>query len=183
MMENSGHDVAKLLSLWEGFEDSMGWQRKDLGRAGDFPVFALSNERASQGEAGGLYISTGVHGDECAPPWALLNWISSHPEILTEMPLVLIPCFNPVGLVENTRSDGEGIDLNRSFQNRELPLIAAWQDFLAGRKFRMALNLHEDYDAAGIYLYEIADDGSPGDSFLEACQGLIPRETAESVDG
>lgn len=182
-MDFSGHDVEKLLSCWEQLREKYGMHREELGTAGGFPVFALLNEKATKENDGGLYVSTGVHGDECAPPWALLKWMESSPAILTDVPLVVIPCFNPVGLIENTRRDGEDIDLNRNFQNKDLPLIAAWQKFLDGRKFDMALNLHEDYDATGIYLYEVADDGSPGDSFLSACQDLIPRETAESVDG
>ncbi len=154
-----------------------------LHEIGGYPVIALLNEQAAAGDEGGLYVSTGVHGDECAPPWALLQWAESDPSVLRDVPAVMIPCFNPVGLLENTRHDGEGVDLNRNFQNSQLPLIASWQKFLEGRKFSMALNLHEDYDATGIYLYEIADDGSPGDEFMSACQDIIPRETADLVDG
>lgn len=182
-MEHSGHDFEHLRSRWDSLARSRGWEKVILGNAGDCPVFALLNDKAASGEKGGLYVSSGVHGDECAPPWGLLRWAESNPILLEEAPVVLIPCFNPVGFIENTRSDGDQIDLNRHFQDRELPLVASWQDFLEGRKFSMALNLHEDYDAAGIYLYEIADEGSPGDSFLSACQDLIPRETAPSVDG
>ncbi|MEM7600156.1 MAG: DUF2817 domain-containing protein [Verrucomicrobiota bacterium] len=183
MEKHSGHDVGLLLERWNLLQRKNGWHRHELGNAGDYPVFALLNEQARSGIQGGLYVSTGVHGDECAPPWALLEWAGSDPEALRDVPVVMIPCFNPVGLIENTRLDGEGVDLNRNFQNRELPLIANWQSFMEGREFWLALNLHEDYDATGIYLYEIADDGSPGDEFLSACQDIIPRETADSVDG
>ncbi len=183
MMKHSGHDVGLLLEHWELLEKKHGWQRHELGRAGDYPIFALMNKPAASGNQGGLYVSTGVHGDECAPPWGLLEWAESEPEVLCDFPVVIIPCFNPLGLIENTRCNGEGIDLNRNFQNQDIPLMANWQLFMEGRKFQLALNLHEDYDATGIYLYEIADDGSPGDGFLSACQDIIPRETADSVDG
>ncbi|MDF2378370.1 MAG: M14 family metallocarboxypeptidase [Verrucomicrobiales bacterium] len=182
-MEYSGHDAGRLLKRWESLAGSKGWTTHVLGEAGGYPVFALLNERAAAGEAGGLYVSAGVHGDECAPPWALLQWAEAGPAVLDELPVVLIPCFNPVGLSDNTRVNEEGIDLNRNFQNRDLPLIASWQSLLHEKKFTFALNLHEDYDATGIYLYEIADDGSPGDEILSACQDIIPRETAPSVDG
>ena len=182
-MDYSGHDVERLLASWVCFAEKKGWHRHDLGSAGNFPVFALLNDAAESGREGGLYLSTGVHGDECAPPWALLRWAESDPTILTEVPIFAIPCFNPLGLLENTRRDEAGVDLNRNFQNPELPLIAKWQEFLVGRRFRMSLHLHEDYDATGIYLYEIARKGSLGDSFLSACEELIPRETYASVDG
>lgn len=182
-MEHSGHNVERLYARWDALAGTQGWQSVALGKPGHYPVFALLNDRAAAGVQGGLYVSAGVHGDECAPPWALLEWAESAPEILGREPVVMIPCFNPMGLLGNTRCNGDGIDLNRNFQNAGIPLIAAWQDFLSGREFAISVNLHEDYDATGIYLYEIADDGSPGDSFLEACGEVIPRETAPSVDG
>lgn len=182
-MKHSGHDFERLSSAWQALVRAKGWEQTVIGEAQGHPVFAIQNRRSAAGEDGGIYVSAGVHGDECAPPWALLQWAESSPSLLEELPFLFVPCFNPVGLIENTRHDGDKVDLNRNFQNRELPLIAAWQDLLEGRRFSMALNLHEDYDATGIYLYEISDGGSPGDSFLSACQDLIPRETAASVDG
>ncbi|MDF1825412.1 MAG: M14 family metallocarboxypeptidase [Verrucomicrobiales bacterium] len=182
-MEHSGHDIEQLLSRWEKLARANDWETIVLAEAGGYPVCVFQNRKSGCRENGGLYVSSGVHGDECAPPWGLLRWAESNPPLFDEVPLVVIPCFNPVGFVENTRSDGDRVDLNRHFQNRGLPLMSAWQDFLKGREFSMALNLHEDYDATGIYLYEIASEGSPGGSFLSSCQDLIPRETAPSVDG
>lgn len=182
-MEYSGHDAGLLLERWKELASSGGWRTCLLAEAGEYPVFALQNKRSAAGETGGLYVSAGVHGDECAPPWALLQWAENLPSLFDEIPVVIIPCFNPVGLIENTRLNEEGVDLNRNFQNQNLPLIASWQSFLEEKQFMIAVNLHEDYDATGIYLYEISKDGSPGDRFLTSCQDLIPRETASSVDG
>ncbi|MCG8602612.1 MAG: DUF2817 domain-containing protein, partial [Verrucomicrobiales bacterium] len=43
--------------------------------------------------------------------------------------------------------------------------------------------LHEDYDATGTYLYELARSGSIGHRLLSACEKWVGRETAEQVDG
>ncbi len=59
------------------------------------PVIRLENERAVRGESGGLYLSTGVHGDECAPVWALLEWVASDPPVLHERPVTLFPVSIP----------------------------------------------------------------------------------------
>lgn len=179
----SGHDVGFLYEEWDRLVSKKGWKKTEIFRAGDWSVFAVENEAAASGKEGGLYVSAGVHGDECAPVWGLLEWAGAHVEKLKDLPLVVFPCINPHGIVENTRLDGDGRDLNRNFQNPDLPVIAAWQTFLAGRKFDFAVNLHEDYDATGTYLYELARSESIGHRLLSACEKWVGRETAEQVDG
>ncbi len=180
-LSHSGHDVAQLLERWEQLIQREGWCRTLLLKEGEYPVFAIETNRGSERASG--YVSTGVHGDECAPPWALLLWAEANASRLGEIPFTILPCLNPVGIVENTRNTGDGVDLNRNFQNREIPLIRAWQEFLKNRHFETALNLHEDYDATGIYLYEVAKENPRGEDVLLACESLIGRETAETVDG
>lgn len=183
MLPHSGHDYALLLRRWEAAAEHSGLELRVLTEAGGFPVVAIENEQAASGEPGGLYLSAGVHGDECAPVWALLQWMEGNPEALRRRPVVIFPCFNPSGFVENTRRDHAGIDLNRCFENTTHPVISSWHDFMEKRRFDLALNLHEDYDAGGIYLYELARGGSMGDELLAACEKIIPRETASTVDG
>lgn len=187
---HSGHDIERLLERWDTLSKKRGWARTQLGEENGKPIWAFETRAQETGslESSSLensrqaYLSAGVHGDECAPVWALLQWAEAGG---TEMGanLVLVPCFNPVGIIENTRINGEGIDLNRHFQNRELDLIRTWQDYLEGRRFEVALNLHEDYDAGGIYLYEVARENPRGEAILAACESLLPRETSETVDG
>lgn len=183
MRSHSGHDYEVLRRRWEIVGERGELSLKVFCEVGGYPVLVLENARAAAGESGGLYISAGVHGDECAPVWALLQWAESDPSIFRTAPLVIFPCLNPHGLVENTRRDHRGIDLNRCFEDTDDPLIRAWQTFLEGRHFEVAVNLHEDYDAGGIYLYELARGDSPGNKLLEACEELIPREMASKVDG
>lgn len=177
---HSGHDVAFLLEEWRELADVRGWAVNDIARAGDFPVFAIETSAPDSPDSEAIYVSAGVHGDECAPPWALLEWAES---LESGVQATIFPCLNPVGLAENTRFDGNGVDLNRRFQDRSVPVIAAWQEYLEGRKFRAAANLHEDYDAAGIYLYELPRSESCGDALLAACEAILPREISASVDG
>ncbi|MAS97113.1 MAG: hypothetical protein CMO55_28310 [Verrucomicrobiales bacterium] len=181
-LNHSGHDFSLLLWRWESFVEKVGWKIDVIAKASDRKVIAIQNEKAANGDLGGLYISAGVHGDECAPVWALLQWCEAK-EYPKDRPITLFPCLNPHGLVENTRGDHLGIDLNRSFQHQSHPVVAAWMRFLQGRKFDTAVNLHEDYDSTGIYLYELARRGSPGDELLKACEDIIPREASGMVDG
>lgn len=64
-----------------------------------------------------VLIIGGLHGDEPGSTLAvikfgeLLNW---SPE-LVQGHVVLIPCINPDGLINNTRVNGSKVDLNRNF--------------------------------------------------------------------
>lgn len=180
---HSGHDYGQLKARWEDLANRAGWRLTILSEESGYPVIALENAAAVEKVGGGCYLSAGVHGDECAPVWGLLDWAEERFSELDKTPVVIFPCLNPYGLIENTRRDGNGIDLNRRFQDKSVPLIAAWQGFLEGRCFDVAVNLHEDFDAGGIYLYELARSESPGHRLLAACEDLIPRETAAVVDG
>ncbi len=179
----SPHDYDALLDRWRAVTGESGLRPRPLCEVDGDPVICLENERSARGERGGLYLSTGVHGDECAPVWALLEWAASHPAALHDRPVTLFPCLNPAGFRANTRLDGSGTDLNRSFTDRGHPVIAAWQDSMSGRRFDLALNLHEDYDANGIYLYELTRRDSVGHGLLSACEGILQRETAPQIDG
>jgi len=154
-----------------------------LYEVGGHPVIVVENDRSRANEPGGLYVSAGIHGDECAPVWGLLEWVAGNPPALRDRPVMIFPCLNPVGLIDNTRRDGFGVDLNRSFSDTANPLIDAWQKRLEGRCFDISVNLHEDYDCTGIYLYELSRDEARGDSLLAACEGIIPRESASEIDG
>lgn len=183
LLSHSGHDYRFLLGRWKEVCRASGLRCETICEVGEFPVVKVENECAATGEPDGLYVSAGVHGDECAPVWALLDWVASAPAILRERPVTLFPCLNPVGLIENTRRDGSGIDLNRSFADASQPVIAAWQKAIAGRRFDTSVNLHEDYDATGIYLYELTRRESKGEQLLLACESHLLRDTAILIDG
>lgn len=178
----SGHDVPFLVEQWRALAEARDWSCTVLIEADGFPVLAIENEASQARKGGGLYVSAGVHGDECAPPWALLEWAEAIEEN-GETPLLLLPCLNPGGVRDNTRTTPGGVDLNRGFQDGSIPLVGAWHSFLDGRCFDRAINLHEDYDATGIYLYELARSASIGHDLLAACEEGIPREAADEVDG
>ena len=67
-----------------------------------------------------------------------------------QLPLLLFPCLNPWGLVNNSASNAHGLDLNRALSSRR----PAGDQRGASRSsaphhFAAALMLHEDYDGAG----------------------------------
>ena len=133
-----------------------------------YPLYCL-HYNAEDSDAASIYLSAGIHGDEpagveCAIrilelladeqrngitfPFDQYNWIIS-------------PCDNPYGYERDIRENAAGIDLNRMFEN---PNISTETTFIAeslfqtqehnNTKIQLALDLHEDRDSNGFYLWE-----------------------------
>ena len=61
-------------------------------------------------------LSGGIHGDEPAAVEAMLTLLENpglYEQCLTDVDLVLFPCINPYGYEHHTRTNGQGLDLNR----------------------------------------------------------------------
>ena len=176
------HDAAALLERWRKAARQAGWSVTEIEGPGVFPVLAL---RTPVSDQGGLYLSAGMHGDEPAAPWALLEWFETNGRRLSGKPLALFPCLNPGGLSLNTRADPYGEDLNRQFHRSDHPLVSAWRTWLGPQQFRLALCLHEDYDGQGVYCYELYHPSQPAlaDRLLVACESIIPRDPRSRIEG
>jgi protein MpaA len=110
-------------------------------------------------EAGDLELPTialaaGTHGDEPAPPWALLESVEAR-ELDAHYAYRMWPCINPSGYRAGTRENAEGTDVNRSFgRGGTTPEARAIVTANRDRKFVLSIDLHEDCDAEGFYTYE-----------------------------
>ena len=99
-------------------------------------------------------ISAGVHGDEPAAPWALLSIVRDG-LLDPRFAYRIWPCLNPSGYVAGTRVNAEGDDVNRSFsRGGTTPEARAIFTANRDRRFVLALDLHEDFEADGCYVYE-----------------------------
>ena len=175
------HDPAYLLRRWRSVARKAKLRIIDLKSETPHPVVALCNRHSAPG--GGLYLSAGIHGDEPAAVQGLLQWAEENVCFLREQPVFIVPCLNPWGLINNRREDPEGRDLNRCFDRPEVPVIGAILELISGREFTFAVSLHEDFDADGIYLYELARRGeSLGPGLLKKAAETIPRHQGR-VDG
>ncbi len=178
------HDYRHLIARWRGVARAAGLRLEAFAQSGGYPVYCL---RTRNGFAGGLYISAGIHGDEPAGCEGLLRWAARHlPRLmrrLPPLPILLLPCLNPWGLIHNRRTDEAGNDLNRIFNRRDISPVGELQDLLVGRCFDLALHLHEDYDAQGNYLYELnAERTSWGHQLLARCRAALPIDGRRRID-
>lgn len=107
-------------------------------------------------------ISAGIHGDEPAGVWALLSIVADG-LLDSRYSYRLWPCFNPSGFDAGTRANAEGIDVNRSFgRGGNSPEAKAILTANRDRMFALSIDLHEDHEAAGFYLYETMPSGWRG---------------------
>lgn len=126
-----------------------------------------------------IYVSAGIHGDEpagveCAV--RLIELLADHdknnPFPFNEYNWLISPCDNPHGYERDIRENAAGLDLNRMF---ETPTLCPETTFIAQSLQRkksvhvekgnnniitekvaieLALDLHEDNDSDGFYLWE-----------------------------
>jgi hypothetical protein len=101
-------------------------------------------------------ISAGIHGDEPGGVWALLSLVRDG-LLDPRYSYRLWPCFNPTGFDAGTRHNAEGSDVNRTFgRGGNSPEAKAILTANRDRLFELSIDLHEDHEATGFYLYETA---------------------------
>ena len=104
-----------------------------------------------------IALSAGVHGDEPAGVWALLDLVERE-ELDPRFSYRLWPCMNPTGFERGTRENTDGIDVNRTFgRGGQSPEASAIIMSNRDRKFELSIDLHEDCDGEGFYCYEYGD--------------------------
>lgn len=139
-------------------------------------------ESSADGPAG--YLSAGMHGDEPAGPLAALALLKAG--VFDDGRWRLCPALNPTGLAAGARDNAQGIDLNRDYRlrrSREVQAHAAWLE--SSPCPSLFLSLHEDWEYAGFYVYEInlgADRPERATRILEAATQWVPVEPSPLID-
>jgi protein MpaA len=179
------HDYLHLVRRWKQVCRSARLRYDVFAEAHGFELFCVRSPRwLGHDQENGLYLSAGIHGDEPASSEALLLWAELHGPILKDLPLLLFPCLNPWGLIHNRRLDGDGRDLNRCFHLDEPAQIKRQKELIGRRHFSLALCLHEDYDAQGVYLYEVKQRGSQmGQELLASAGYYVPVDLRKTIEG
>ena len=176
------HDYPYLLKRWKSLARKSGLKGTVFATGDDFDLMCFRSPALKN--TGGIYLSGGIHGDEPASVEGLYQWAELHGSMLRELPLMVFPCLNPWGLVHNRRTDRQNCDLNRCYHLSDIPRIQAQKELLRGFTFRLAMCLHEDYDAQGVYLYEIRKKLTTfGQELLSAAGYYIPVDLRRMIEG
>lgn len=184
-MENAAHlrahDYRWLVERWRIVAHRAGWTMRRFARSDGFPLYVVESPRRAGPR---LYFSAGIHGDEPASTEALVAWCARRKDALRCCEVLIFPCLNPWGLQHNNRHDAGGRDLNRGYHRHDVPVIEAQKKLLRDRFFDAAVMLHEDFDAHGVYLYEIPGTRPFwGEKLLAAAARYVPRDPRPRVEG
>ena len=181
LTNHRSHDCRDLIRRWRKIARPAGLALKSLITQAGFDVYYLEPRKKRGGKS--VYLSAGIHGDEPGAPAGLIHWAEQNPAALAELDLLIFPCLNPWGLTHNTRANHRGRDLNRDFQNNRIPFVRAWRRLIGQREFALALNLHEDYDAQGTYIYELAHRPPHlAEKILAAVSPIIAPDPRRTID-
>jgi protein MpaA len=160
-----------------------GFRPDAYGEMSGHPLLAYT--RRSPGRRPRVYFSSGIHGDEPAPPWALLQ-LMQEGFFNARCTWFICPLLNPTGFLRQTRENIAGIDLNRDYkapQTREIQAHVSW--LRSQPNFDLVICMHEDWESAGFYLYELNPLNRPtlANAMLEAARIHSPLELATLIDG
>lgn len=134
---------------------------------GRYPFYVVTGKRSNAPDSNrrSVYISGGIHGDEPAGVWAVLGFLKRYhalPERYHLFDFTILPCINPHGYEYHTRENADGVDLNRQFRNPSPPLeVQHVKKVIGNRPFLLTMELHEDVDTPGFYLYELTRKNEP----------------------
>jgi protein MpaA len=154
-----------------------------LEQISEYPVFAatvnVSNSEFS------LWINAGTHGDEPAPVEAVLRFLETPCDTLpANIQIVVTPCLNPFGYSEGQRENADGIDINWAYKRDDVPEVHLIKGLIRDRRFTAVIDLHEDWESPGFYLYEqFRNRLSLGEAITDRVRGVCPVNDALVIEG
>ena len=154
-----------------------------LGEVAGYPVHAV---RLSQdGTLPVVFINGGTHGDEPAGVEGVLAFLERSPgNWLDHFQFEVIPCLNPHGYVHGSRLNAMQVDINWAFLREDVPEIDLIKTFINGRRFEAVVDLHEDWESPGYYLYELVRNRPPaGSDITRRVAEVCPLNLNTTIEG
>ncbi len=135
-----------------------------------------------------VLISAGIHGDEPAGVETVCAFLEKclYENFLNAWEFTLLPCINPSGYEAGIRNNWDGIDLNRQFKEEQTPREVTFVKNLLDKPYHLDLELHEDVDSSGYYLYQKDRSTHPsslGRIILDRVEKIHPLNPAAEIEG
>jgi len=148
-----------------------------------FPILALHKKCIAPKAT--IHLTAGIHGDEPAGSMAILKLLQNN-VFSEDFDVILFPLLNPEGMQANQRENGKSKDINRDYLKLETPEARCHTQWLKNniQRFDVSLNLHEDWEAQGYYLYENNPYGeiSVAQEILDAVKPITGIDTSSIID-
>ncbi len=150
----------------------------------DYPLIKIV---LGKGNPRRVLISGGIHGDEPAGVETICAFLENqlYKNFLDDWEFTLLPCINPSGFEVGTRNNQDDIDLNRKFREDQVPREVAFVKNILDLPYDLDLELHEDGDSSGYYLYQkdqATDLSSLGRAILGRVESIHPLNLAEEIE-
>jgi murein peptide amidase A len=132
-----------------------------------------------------ILINAGTHGDEPASVESVLAFLDQNDTSwLKVLRFEVIPCLNPYGYVHNTRHNRQDVDINWAYFRNDVQEIEIFQRFVDRRRFEAVIDLHEDWESSGYYMYE-QRRGTPiiGHELVKRVSTVCPLNTNPCIEG
>lgn len=151
------------------------------------PGYPLIKIVLGKGNSRRALISAGIHGDEPGGVESVLSFLQHDrfTPYINNWEITLLPCINPYGYEFNTRENHQGKDLNRLFKVTEPPVEVKFAQSLLNTPFEITLELHEDNESSGYYLYQKgrhAQDDALGFKILSEVKNIMPINLEDKID-
>jgi len=135
-----------------------------------------------------ILISAGIHGDEPGGVETILKFFEKnyHHKYADTYEFTILPCINPHGYEYGTRENHQKQDLNRLFKSEKPPEEVEFAQSILNSKFELTLELHEDNESHGYYLYQKERNQKYeklGLNILQSIKEIIPINLNNEIDG
>lgn len=176
-------DPAAVAARFADAGRTAGFRLERFGESAAGPLIALT--KRTPGPRPRIYLSSGIHGDEPAPPLALLEMLEAG-VFDRRANWFICPLLNPNGLAASLRENRDGLDLNRDYKDLRSAESRAHVSWLQRQpNFTVTLSVHEDWEAAGYYLYELNPDHRPSlaEPMIAAVTAVCAIDHSPLIDG
>ena len=150
-----------------------GLELQVLGEVDGLPVLCAS---AGPRDVPTIYVNGGTHGDEPAGVEAALVFLESGiGRWRDRVRFEVVPCLSPWAYIHNSRLNAQGVDINWAFLRDDVSEVEVLKQFVEGKVFAGVLDLHEDWESPGFYLYEMFGERGPlGQAMVDAVAKVCP---------
>lgn len=159
-------------------------QCRVLDEVAGYPVYAVETDSGREEGKPSVYINAGTHGDEPAGVEAALTFLESAADRWSRhFRVLVVPCLCPYAWVSNQRHNAQDVDINWAFLRDDVAEINCVMQLLADRAFRSVIDLHEDWESPGYYLYEQFRETSIGRGITDRVREVCPIDDRCIIEG
>ena len=179
---NSVINRLKNISIYPGSIETIKTYQTSAG------LYPLIKIVLGKGNSLRALISAGIHGDEPGGIESIINFLknSNYLDYINEWEITLLPCINPYGYEFGTRTNHQGKDLNRLFKLKNPPLEVVFAQSILETDFKLIIDLHEDNESHGYYLYQTGLSKTYekiGLEILNSLEGIMPINLETEIAG